>query len=543
MAALWKWISGRPTVPERVPTDTVIPLHRFDDTVANRSINFEYHMQFEEVLDAEKIAAALWKLLERPGWRKLGARLRQNDKGKLEYHIPAHYTKERPPINFSKIGHNLPLADHRLSKVLPRPNGTLQSFDTAPLLSEHLDLKDHPRYLADWLYTDKPQLGLHIVTFTDATFITMTWNHTLFDAMGQRALFDAWIAMLEGRENDIPEFVGYDSDPLDALGAPVSSSPSNAKDDAAPVIEEFVLKDRFLTGLSKLYLIFNYMWEAIFHPSESPHMVCMPGTYLEHLRREAYADLATAPDELLTYTNNNSAPSNTPPKPFISDGDILLSWTFRLLTASNPTLLSPPRPLLVLNVMDVRSLLSTTTDGYASLIPKSKAYVYNCVTASFSFFPRAIDMLTQPLGHVAARIRKDLATQRRRAQVEAVQRLARDTPFPMFGSGNMGLSAFSNWEKAKFFGLDFGAAAAVVGENAATHNTKTNNMRKTARPIYIQPFCTTPRGFIIRGAANCIGVDGKGNVWISCMIRSEFTPLLEAEIGKLAVAAAGEVSG
>ncbi|KAF2844105.1 hypothetical protein T440DRAFT_559793 [Plenodomus tracheiphilus IPT5] len=538
MAALWKWISGRPTAPERVPTDTVIPLHRFDDTMADRSLAFEYYMQFEEVLDAEKIAAALWKLLERPGWRKLGARLRQNDKGKLEYHIPAQYTKKRPPINFSKIEHNFSLADHPLSKVLPRPNGTLQSFNTAPLLRECLDLKDNQRYLADWLYTDKAQLGLHIVTFIDATFITLTWSHTLCDALGLRALFDAWITTLEGREDDIQDFLGYDSNPLNAL------------DDAAPVIEEFVLKDKLLTGLGKLHFLFNFIWESIFYPSESSHMVCMPGTYLEHLRREAYADLVTAPTELITYTNNNPSHPDAQPKPFLSDGDILLSWTCRLLTASNPTLRSPPRPLLLLNVMDLRSLISTATDGYASIIPKSKAYVHNCVAASFSFFPRATDILTQPLGHVAARIRKDLAMQRRRTQVEAMQRLARQNPHSLCGSGDMVLSAFSNWEKAKFFGVDFGAAVVDTDTNldASTSsdiltntNTSADTKRKTANPIYIQPLCTSARGFTIRGSAYCVGVDGKGNAWINCTMRSEFTPLLEAEVQKLALVAAGDL--
>lgn len=78
MAALFKWISSGPVAPERVPTDTVIPLNNYDDTYANRSLAFDFHMQFAEVLDAERLSGALWRLLEKPGWRKLGARLRMN---------------------------------------------------------------------------------------------------------------------------------------------------------------------------------------------------------------------------------------------------------------------------------------------------------------------------------------------------------------------------------------------------------------------------------------------------------------------------------
>jgi hypothetical protein len=35
-------------------------------------------MVFDEVLDADKLSSALWTLIDRPGWKKLGARLRLN---------------------------------------------------------------------------------------------------------------------------------------------------------------------------------------------------------------------------------------------------------------------------------------------------------------------------------------------------------------------------------------------------------------------------------------------------------------------------------
>jgi hypothetical protein len=69
---------SQPVAPERVSTDTVIPLSDRDDNRTNRSISLEFTMVFDEVLDAEKLSGALWRLFERPGWRKLGARLRLN---------------------------------------------------------------------------------------------------------------------------------------------------------------------------------------------------------------------------------------------------------------------------------------------------------------------------------------------------------------------------------------------------------------------------------------------------------------------------------
>ena len=68
----------KPVAPERIATDEIIPLFDRDDTQTNRGISLEYSMIFYEVLDADKLSGTLWKLFEKPGWRKLGGRLRVN---------------------------------------------------------------------------------------------------------------------------------------------------------------------------------------------------------------------------------------------------------------------------------------------------------------------------------------------------------------------------------------------------------------------------------------------------------------------------------
>lgn len=78
MAFLSRLFGNKPVAPERIPTDTVIPIFEQDDQFQIYSISLEITMRFDSVLDADKLHSALWKLLERPGWRKLGARLRKN---------------------------------------------------------------------------------------------------------------------------------------------------------------------------------------------------------------------------------------------------------------------------------------------------------------------------------------------------------------------------------------------------------------------------------------------------------------------------------
>ena len=62
----------------KVPTDDVIPVFTFDDTPVYRNAVGCYSLRFNDVLDGDKLHAALARLLEIDGWRKLGGRFRLN---------------------------------------------------------------------------------------------------------------------------------------------------------------------------------------------------------------------------------------------------------------------------------------------------------------------------------------------------------------------------------------------------------------------------------------------------------------------------------
>lgn len=69
---------NKPIAPPTVPTDKIIPVHYWDDTTTFRSVVLYYLMRVDDALDSQKLHLALVKLLNRDGWRKLGARLRLN---------------------------------------------------------------------------------------------------------------------------------------------------------------------------------------------------------------------------------------------------------------------------------------------------------------------------------------------------------------------------------------------------------------------------------------------------------------------------------
>lgn len=70
--------SGQRKAPQRVSTDRVVPVGFFDDTVIFRTFVLYTLFVFDDVLDASKLHGSLESVVSRPGWDKLGARLRRN---------------------------------------------------------------------------------------------------------------------------------------------------------------------------------------------------------------------------------------------------------------------------------------------------------------------------------------------------------------------------------------------------------------------------------------------------------------------------------
>ncbi|KAF2660737.1 hypothetical protein K491DRAFT_588653 [Lophiostoma macrostomum CBS 122681] len=506
MAFLMNWFRSKPVVPDRVATDTVIPLFPMDDTGPNRAIVVDFTMRFDDKLDVQQLVGALEKLLRKPGWKKLGARLRQNNLGKLEYHVPADYTTQRPALQFTHVTHGTSLSEHALASQLHRSNGSVEVTEILSKFRPLLFGPDHPTKAEDWFYVDRPQLQLHVVSFNDATLVTLTWLHTLLDAMGRRALLTAWTAILEGREDDVPEIYGYDTDPLATFG----------KDGEPEKQEKSVLEDKVLKGWGLFKFIVNYIWEIMVY-SEELRMICVPPAFFKRVKENMLDDLRSeSPDTIITDMSNPAAP-----KPFLSDGDILSAWYMRLITSCQPWVsrVSPKTTILYMNPFGLRQVLESTEP---KLLPKGKAYIANCVMAIHSYFS-VDEVLSLPLGFLAARLRKDISIQGTRAQCEALARLhknalAKGKP-NVFGTPDMSMVVLSNWSKAKMFETDF--SAAVLEEGSVEH--------LKGKPTYIQ--CDgSQNGISIRNAGPILGRDWQGNYWIGVMARPETWKNMEKAI-------------
>ncbi|CAN9107227.1 unnamed protein product [Alternaria sp. RS040] len=507
MSSLTSVSTAQPGVFSQVPADIVVPLHSRDDTNQNRNISIEFTMRFDDVLDSQKLVDSLWKLLEKPGWNKVGARLRlSTTNGRLEYHIPSHYTKERPPVNFTQKTYDMRFEEHPIGRKFPvvdEHNDSVQSFDVLDSLREITQTENSTTVLDDWIHTDKAQLGLHVVSFKDTTLVTLTWLHTLLDAMGRQALLKAWQAVLEGRDDDVPEFWGFAFDPLAQLGAPLDEDRTTVEDKSTPDVKVREKKQESPSPASET------------KKAPTGRMLYVPASYMARLRTKAMNDLTSLDASQITYNTSNSSE----PEPFLSDGDIFSAWLVKHLVSADATLLeSPPvRPVIFVNVLGMRDVLSTSSTKYKVLIPRGTAFIGNAATGIVSPFSLK-QFLDMPLGHIAARIRKDLVEQGNREAVEASQRAScieqQTNMAPPDAQMAPAVFVVSNWAKAKLFEVNFSAAVVSRTDNQGGPVGKST----TGKPTYIHVYGTDKRasgsGVGPGGIGNCVGKDARGGYWL-----------------------------
>ncbi|KAM0197876.1 hypothetical protein ACHAPI_004608 [Fusarium lateritium] len=441
-------------------TDKVIPLHVWDESPLYRRIVLYNLKVFDDVLDPVKLRESLEKLVSQKTWRKLGGRLRKKDNGYLEYHIPAEFTKERPAIGFTSVSlPDVDKDDHPIASRLPKPSPHPAIVGDP---DETIDLAcgpGCPTSIDDYLYSDRPMLGLHIVSFKDATLVTLHWLHVACDAIGMQGLVDGWVRAMEGRE--IPEQQGYDYDPLGELG-------KHPKD-------RHILAGQRMTTASLLTYGFKNGYNLTIGAKET-RMVCIPGWFLKNLCASALEELTAAGVE----------------NPFLTENDVLVAWWSRIAISHLPP--DSNRPVTIQVGMSLRKSLEK------DLLVPDKPFISNCFGFA-NLLLSARDLKQSPTGDVAFRMRTALDEQRTREQVEAYQAMVLDSvaPLPVFmGTGNTYQMSYSNWTRAGLYAADF-STAAVTPRDTPLY------------PSYIAhcqvPF-KFPEGFII------VGKDMKENTWL-----------------------------
>lgn len=383
--------------------------------------------------------------------------------------------------------------DHPLASRLPkmsqmttdRPSLLGSTAEFGPLVRS----QDEPKKLEDWLYSDLPQLPIHVVSFDDATLVTVTFMHTLTDAMGMSSFLRAWTAVLRGQEDQVPLFIGFNKDPMASLG------------EATPP-ERYVYSKKLLKGLSMVMFVVRFVFDLLWHRQEDERVIFVPARYLQQMRDSALQELA--------------AESNEERNHFVSEGDVLYSWLSRIiLSALKP---AADKTIALLNVFDVRSTLGEDR------FPRNSAYIGNAVISAFAFVP-ARRILEGPLSFIASQLRAALEQQRTREQIQSyaaihTRAVEKTGQVPLFGDGGMLLLSCTNWAKGRLFEIDFSSAVIAPGVPLS------QRANKLGRASYIN-VAAHKNGIPTRNTVSVVGKDTAGNFWTIMSMRKEAWPRIE----------------
>lgn len=443
------------------------------------------------------------------------------DDGKLEIHVPVEFTPKRPAVRFSHEALNMSIVEHPLACRLPVPTTSGSIQGGADQFEEFVAPEDAPRCLEDFLARDVSQLGLHVVSFADATLVSLTFPHTMCDLLGLQAIVDNWVRVLAGREDEVVPLLGAREDPLAGVG----EGPAHERE------EPWALSGRILGGLGWLRFVATMLWDAVRLGRSRQHMVYLPAASLRRLRESAMADLATA-------TAEDWHPQNVA---FLTDNDILTAWLTRMAAHGLPagSRSSDARGVTFLNFFEVRGRLPSVFRAPAGGGGGGGgAYVGNFIFACWAHLT-AREAREAPLGAVAARYRASLAAQTTEGQVRGLLRVFRERTAAGRRMGAMApdslMVSCSNWTKAKFFAaVDLSPAVVGQGEGRAF-----GPRHGPGRPVYYHGLNLRPLGSGKSrqvGAAtgvNILGKDAGGNYWIMAMLPPNSWPKIQQELAAL----------
>lgn len=410
-------------------------------------------------------------------------------------------------MRFTKESFGVSLAEHPLASRMPDATDDIHIHGSPERFRDFIGSVDTtPGNIDGFLYSDTPQLGLHVVTFLDATLVSLNWPHTMTDGLGRLAIIKNWCKVLAGKEDEVAPLKGTLEDPM----ATVGTGPLHEKE------EPYALKDKNIGGLGMVNLVAHSIWDKFWVPELELKVVFLPGKAIAVLRQQAADDLSrTNSNDQGTTASNGAAAQATP---FVSDGDILTAWltqvTFR---AHGPS----SRPVAFNNVFELRSRLPDVFDPSAAYVGNFARSAQTQLTAEEARF--------LPLGQLALRYRESLASQITEGQVRGMIRFTRElgkSPLLPIQSNSIMLTC-SNWSKAKFFdAVDFAPAVVKPGP-------KSDVAPVPGKPVYFHAMSTKEDPPMLRNIYNVLGKDCAGNYWVTAKLPPAVWQNIDKEIAKV----------
>ncbi len=498
--------------------DDVYPTGRIDNALSIKPMVLSITLRFNDVLDAGRLHAALCTLLDTGDWRRLGGRLRKPlasaTPQTLEIHVPRVFSASRPPVAFSHDDlSDTPISQHALGKDLP----AIASSRSAAALhhpGEHFRAfaaaSSFPDTIDGFVDADRPVLSLRVTNFQDATLVAVGAPHLLVDAMALGELLRAWSLVLAGKREQVPPVLGARDDITYDAG-----DPARKQDEEEP----WVLQDVYLAGFAFVLFVVRFLWGILTERTIESRVVFLPARVLARMRTAALADIASGSDSSATAA-------------WVSEGDVLLAWTCRVVSLGQGRW---PRPLNAHNALNLRNRLPETTPPSGTA---GGVYARNFIT--LSYVPVSVAEARGPLGLVAAKYRAALTAQARPPQARWTLRAAR-AAVDAGKDGNVicgapptgELLSMTNWLKADFAGAADFAPAIVVRRQPGTGGEEEKEPEHVpGRIVYVHTQLHA-QSTLVRNTLGVVGKDQGGNVWMQGIFPPRTWDAIQKELDEL----------
>ncbi|KAJ0103937.1 hypothetical protein J7T55_010954 [Diaporthe amygdali] len=389
--------------------DKITPVYAFDDTALNRVMPVCQVLRFPDIMDPEVLRTSLKSLLEIGNWKKLRGRWR---------------------------------LDTEIWPVLIPPEWPQSMSDLADPKS------------------DLPILGLHVISFSNATVVALNYSHVLMDGGGANAFMKAWTNVVNGRQADVAPLAGAWSDPLDLIRQEIEQNGT----------EKFVLQDRvidmgdFLPD-DKDAKVQDPLWDMS-SPESRWRIICLTS-------RAADAILKQARDSL---------PSDS----FATEDDMIAGWIAKTVAGFLPA----SRPVNLMRVYDLRRALAK-----AGLLEPEAAYVQNMYQMAWTLTPEAKFLADAPLGKIAVGLRSTLSEQTTIGQIRATIKARLDSGMtPLYGDPKgMVFTANSRVKNHNCRKMDFsGAVKSACGVDKNGDMADEDKLAQAGTPDYIETLVQLP---------------------------------------------------
>lgn len=348
--------------------------------------------------------------------------------------------------------------------------------------------------------SDHPILGLHVMSFDNATVIVLNYSHVLMDGGGSNALMKAWMNVVDDRKADIAPLSGAWSDQLELIREDIKQNGA----------DEFVLQDRvidmgeFLPD-DKATPVQDPIWDMS-SPDSRWRVICLTHRAVEVILKQARNTL--------------------PPDSFATEDDMIAGWVAKTVAGFLPA----TRPINLMRLYDLRRALTK-----AGILESETAHVQNMYQMAWTLVSEAKDLAYAPLGKIAVDLRSSLSEQTTIGQIRASFKERLDSGMtPLYGDPKgMIFTANSRVKNHNCKKIDFSGAvkrARAVNEKGST--TEEKMLVQAGMPDYIETLVQLPGPppgpNFIQGA-----IDWDGNRTIFTFLSSAMWPKMEGVLREL----------